>query len=388
MMSVQRPFLDYYASLGTSPVSQDVSDLARHLERRSALYRALGLPPRFFSLADVLEFGPGLGHNAIHVAEQSPRRHVLVDGSATGLAGLRRTLERHFGSTERFEIVESLAEEYRAERRFDVVLAENMIPLQREPIAFCRQIASHVREGGVLVVTCSEPVSYMGEALRRMVATRIAPVGLPLDERVALVRELFAEHMAQLPGASRPAEDWIKDNVTHPLIGKFFTIADAIESVGAEFDFYGSSPQFVTDWRWYKSLYGENRRFNERACDQYRANVLNLMDWRIVVPPQPPELGAWLQDRCERLWLSLRANEDAGRAPDDAAFAVACEEIAARIEGLAPPTGASLRELAAYLRAPKGADPREYLVQFAGFFGRTQYVSFVRRAQAAPEVRP
>ena len=54
-MNLSRPFLDYYASLGTSPVSQDLGDLQRHLERRTALYHLLGIPPRFFTLASGID---------------------------------------------------------------------------------------------------------------------------------------------------------------------------------------------------------------------------------------------------------------------------------------------------------------------------------------------
>jgi SAM-dependent methyltransferase len=377
---VQRAFLDYYAALGRSPVSQDITDLQRHLERRTSLYRSLGIPPRFFGLAEVLEFGPGLGHNAVHVAMLQPRRHVLVDASTSGLEGLRATLRSQFGDLDRFEIVEALAQEYRDDRTFDIVLAENMIPMQRDPIPFCRAIASHVKPGGVLVVTCMDAVSFMGETLRRVIALKLAPPSLSVEERVARLRDLFGSHLAQLPGVSRPADDWIKDNVTHPLFGDFFSIGDAIEAVGDEFDYYGGSPQFETDWRWYKQLHGDNRRFNDLALEAYRANVVNLMDWRILVSPQSPELGERLLRSCGRLWRDLREVEEGKRSFEGDAFARICDEIAAEIAAVAHRTAASVREVGRFLGSETNARPEEQLAEFASYFGRgTQYVSFIRR---------
>ena len=85
-MTVFRPFLDYYGANAISPVNQDLSDLALHLERRESLYLALGIVPAFVAGRSVIEFGPGSGHNAIYTSSLRPRRYVLVDANAVGLA--------------------------------------------------------------------------------------------------------------------------------------------------------------------------------------------------------------------------------------------------------------------------------------------------------------
>lgn len=379
--SAERPFLDYYATLGGAPVSQNIADRQRHQQRRDALYRLLGLPPRFFGLAQVLEFGPGLGHNAVAVAAHGPQRHVLVEGSSAGIPRLQATLREHCADVERFEIVEALVEEFHSESPFDIVLAENLIPMQRDPRAFCRAIAAHVRLGGVLVVTCMTASSTLGETLRRIVALKIAPPPLPLAERVARLRPLFADHLAQLPGVSRPVDDWIKDNITHPLVGAFFSIEDAIEAVGDEFDAYGSSPSFTSDWRWYKQTYGDARRYNERLRDAYRANIANFMDWRVVGAPHDPETGARLEARCAELFDVLRRMEEEPQCVDLAALAARCESVADELGALVPSGAQSLREVAALLRADAGAPPEPFLNVLRGYFGRgVQYLSFIRRA--------
>jgi len=81
----ERPFIDFYRRHGISPVSQNISNLKKHLERRKALYRHLGIPPTLVKDRTVIEFGPGNGHNAIYTTSLNPSRYVLVDGNPTGL---------------------------------------------------------------------------------------------------------------------------------------------------------------------------------------------------------------------------------------------------------------------------------------------------------------
>jgi hypothetical protein len=255
-----------------------------------------------------------------------------------------------------------------------------MIMMQHDPAAFARKIGSHVRSGGVLVVTCTDSASYMGETLRRAIALRLAPTTLSVGERVDRLRALFASHLATLSGVSRPVEDWIEDNSTHPLSGSFFSIGDAIAALGGDFDVYGGSPQFLTDWRWYKQLWGDHRRFNERGLDAYRRNVLNLLDYREIVEPQPPEFGAGLLERCDALWTSVRAMED-GRRPFDArALAESVDAAGGWVSAAAPRAAAAFRETAAFLREPDESRAIAGFHELTSFFGRgAQYLSFVRR---------
>ena len=84
-------FVGFYESNNISPVSQDISDLNRHFQRRESLFRSLGLVPTFVRGIKVLEFGPGSGHNALYTASLSPEQYELVDGN---LKGAQETRER------------------------------------------------------------------------------------------------------------------------------------------------------------------------------------------------------------------------------------------------------------------------------------------------------
>ena len=69
--------LGFYLEHGISPVSQDISNLSTHLERRSSLYRYLGLPSGYFAGKKVLEVGPASGHNSLYVASRNPDKFDL-----------------------------------------------------------------------------------------------------------------------------------------------------------------------------------------------------------------------------------------------------------------------------------------------------------------------
>lgn len=372
-----RAFIDYYRALDISPVQQDLSDLGRHFRRRDSLYRFLGIPALAIRGARIAEFGPGSGHNALHTAQLGPARYLLVDGNPRGVSEMRRLFAQH-GLRAPIEIVESLIEDFATEERFDVVLAEGLIPLQQEPARFARHIASFVASGGILVITCIDAASAMADFGRRLAARRLAPPTLPVPERVARLSETFAPHLATLAGMSRPVGDWVYDNVIHPFTGRLFSIGDAIAVLGDGFDVYGSSPRFVVDWRWYKQVAQGDRGFNRLALEAYHANVVNLLDYRITLAPQAPELGAAILSHCQELYGLMQRIELGSDESAMTGVLATLERLGKCVALISPPTAQALASLRSFLAAPS-VDPAR-LDGFASHFGRgMQYLSFLRR---------
>ena len=373
----ERPFVDYYRNADISPVHQDISNLALHFERRASLYRTLGILPRVVQNADIAEFGPGSGHNALYTASLKPHSYTLIDANPRGLRESRELLAQHHPALP-VTFVESLVEDYRAPGRYDVVIAEGLIPGQHDPGAFARHIGETVKPGGVLLVTTISPVSFTGDLLRKLIAHRVAPLSLPLMDRVAILRGVLGPHLATLRGMSRPVDDYILDNITHPFSGKMFSIADAIDGLGGDFEFYGSSPDFAQDWRWYKTLVGEGREFNRHARAQYYGAVLNFLDYRFTFDRHEPEFGERIEELCQALYAATQAL-DFGEQVGRTAMLDGVEELAAHVEARAPETARALREVLGYLRQPAGGPPPQ-LGDFETYFGRgMQYVAFTRK---------
>jgi SAM-dependent methyltransferase len=376
-VTVKRAFVDYYRERDISPVHQDISDRERHFGRRSSLYRYLGIPPLYVEGAHVLEFGPGSGDNALHTASLGPERYVLVDGNPRGVTETRAKLATTALPEGVVEVVASYVEDFKVVERFDLVVAEGLIPFQNEPVGFARHIASFVRPGGMLVVTCADSASAIGEIGRRLLANRIAPPSLPYAERRAQLSPVFASHLATLEGMSRSVDDWVDDNIAQPLTGKLYSMADAIESLAGDgFVVTGSSPQFLTDWRWYKRVYGSERNFNERAVESYYENVVNFLDYRETLDAHDAGIGRRIRTACDALYEAMHA-DDAGDAAGLPAAIAHLNEIAQLVEPIAASTAASLHALAVAL-AGDAATARATNA-FSAHFGRgQQYLSFTR----------
>ena len=374
-----RPFVDFYRDNAISPVHQDILDMAPHFERRNSLYQTMGIPSLFIGGRDVIEFGPGSGHNALHTASLNPRSYTLVDGNPFGLGEAKKLLAEHMPAAN-VQYVESMIEDYTGEPA-DFVICEGTLPFQRDPAALTRRVASFARRGGLVMITTIDDVSYLSESLRKLACECIASPALPLSERLDILRPLLATHMATLAGMTRPLDDWIWDNILQPLARGTFSIPTAIAALGDEFDFYGASPSFVADWRWYKEMHGANKRFDERAIHAYRRSVINFLDCRVdPLGPMPPGLGDDIVEVCGVV-VDIVLGQAAEETPLVRAQRVVAPLLRLRdlIEPVSTITVAALDEAIAMFSTgnfERFAMPNA----FQSFFGRAQqHVTFVRR---------
>ena len=376
-----RPYLDFYRANAISPVRQDISELKKHFDRREALYRHLRISPGLLKGHSVIEFGPGSGHNAIYTSSLEPKHYVLVDGNEVGLKDVKKTLEAHRGGTTHYEVHASLIEEYDSNQRYDLVLCEGVVPFQIQPKEFARHVAKFVKPGGLLVITTIDGVSFLGEATRRLIASSLIEFEAPAQERLKVLRPVFAPHLATLPGMSRSVDDWIYDNILIPYGGHLFSIEDAITALDDLFDAYGVSPSFFTDWRWYKNVHGESRDYNRRAVDQYIQNVATLIDYRVEIPPMPRNVGRRILSLAEKTFYTMSKAENSNSTKPYPQIANWLRDIATLVGDESKITAASLAEVADFIERPARASRLPSFRNFKSFFGRgQQYLSFIRRA--------
>lgn len=375
-MSRARPLVDYYTAQNISPVAQDVTR-ETHFQQRESLYRSLGIPPLYVRGRRLVEVGPGSGHHAMYTASLGPSRYVLVDGNPRGISDCRE----RFASTDFVDVVQSFVEDYEPGEPFDLVLAEGIVTFQYDPAAFTRTIARWTRANGILVITTADAASFMGDIGRRLLADRIAPPAIPIAQRLEMLRPVFAPQLAMLDGMSRPVDDWLYDNVLQPMLGKTFGIDEAIAALDCAFDIYGSSPEFVLDWRWYKKLAGEDRAFNARALEAYYANILNFLDYRVTLPAHDAKYGRSLLSASNQIYLQMQKIESGDGAVTVSTAVPYLQTLCDLVGDHSPRTSAALRELVAFLVSDAPGDPNAHLGEFATYFGRgQQYLSFIRRA--------
>jgi ubiquinone/menaquinone biosynthesis C-methylase UbiE len=369
-----RPFVDFYTERKVIPTRQDVSDLARHFCRREALYRHLGIPKVLLTGASVIEFGPGSGHNALFTASARPGRYVLVDATPASLEATRSQFATGYAGQD-IQVVESDILTFRTDERFDLVLCEGVIPTQNDPAHFLRHIASFARPGGLVVMTCMDAISVLPEILRRYLARKEIHGIENFDRQVEVLVKFFQEDLTSLVGMSRHHEDWVVDQMLHPWSGPLFSVQDALGAIGESYEFYGASPQFMTDWRWHKSIQERPFGFNHVAEQAYFSCAHNFLDHRYVNPPREAGLNRALSDVCAQIYAREFAAEKQQRDYSDAELGSDLQQLLTALHGCHPVTREALTDFLQYLES---GDPRE-LKSFRQLWGRgQQYLSFIR----------
>jgi len=375
-MNQDQAFLTFYQEHNISPVSQDISDTKKHFYRRDSLFRLLGIPPLLVNGLSVIEFGPGSGHNAVFTASLSPSKYVLVDGNTLGLTQTKEKLDQL--SFRNYQIVNSLFLDYVSDERFNLVWAENCIPHQSEPITVLRYLSGFTQSSGIFVTTTCGSISYLSETIRRLLFNICITTSTSLQSSLDTLRPYLEPHLLNLKGMSRPVDDWIIDNILHPLEQRqLLTVPEVVEALCNDFDFYTSSPRFTTDWRWYKEIVGEDRQFNPTAVNAYYQSNINLIDYRYTFDLQSVAFGQDLEDSCAVTW-HLMAEIQQGDSTKWQPFFEQLLEISKMVEKISPNTALSIAEASQYLQ--DGAPLDRELKDFPKWWGRgTQYLSLIRK---------
>ena len=156
------------------------------------------------------------------------------------------------------------------------------------------------------------------------------------------------------------------------------SLQDAVRALDPQFEVYGSSPEFLTDWRWYKSI-PDDRRSNAMAVRLADQNIHNFLDYRFTYPPQSVEINHQIASLCEVIFTLMKKFEV---SYDN----LSLEDLHGNLMSLAEVVRKYSKETAASLEDFAGATQRYLLDQsfpelkeFVSFFGRgTQYLSFIR----------
>ncbi len=383
----QRSFLDYYQNERIIPVAQKIDDLKIHFARREALYRSCGIPSGWVAGKQVLEVGPGTGHNALFTYSLNPKRYVLLDGHSLSIEATDQNLRETFGS-HHAELVEADFVDYQSDEQFDLVLCEGTIPFQSEPNQFAQKLGCFVAPGGILLVTTVSASSFLSELLRRILGGMlIEEAGLKAastQEKLEVLLPFFANHLKHLKGMTRSHQDWILDNILFPYVGEVWSIRDAVESLSEDFVPYHASPNFITDWRWYKEIDLDHKAETQRVVRCYEEQLLNFLDYRAVYPVIPQAVGHEIEALCLAVYR-LSQNNFSHDWRKDNQLAIILEQIIELLSGLEG-TVSIQRSLLAMQQAllayqAQQADWQQSLRPFENWFGRgMSYLSFQKQA--------
>ena len=379
MTSIKRQnHLEYYRQHGIAPVSYDLSSMDAHLQRREALYNKLGILPFAFKNATVLEVAAGTGHNSLYLSQLKPSRLLLLEPNKTAIEHILAAYAGFELPHTSPEIVTQTLQEFEPDEPFDVVLCENWLGTPTQELALLDKLSQLVGSGGVLVVTTVAPIGFVPNLLRRFLVPYLVSADMDFETKSATLEQAFAPHLNTLGAMTRNARDWVQDNMLNPAyFGLCLSIPTVIERLGANFDAVGASPSFAEDWRWFKSLAGEDRNINGHILDEYWSKALNYMDHRQPTIPGDPDTAKRTERLAYEILAAVEAHEDAHIAhPANVQVAAAkVRELVLEFIGTLPAELPAVKALHEFLdlafgAAPVSVDAVSHMEHFNALFGR------------------
>ena len=375
--------LDFYRKNEISPVRQKIPDLDQHFERRASLYRQLGILPAYIRGRTVLEVGPGSGYNSLYTASLKPERLVLLEPNPQGVKDIHTLFDQYPALNKNVNVISEEIEKYHDDKTYDFVFCEGLLGASGvpDPGLLLKSLMKFVSPGGVLVITCIDEVAYLAELLRRVIVQMLTDEKDTLNEKVTKLLPVFTPHLTQLHGMTRRHDDWIIDNLINPAsCGQLFTFPDALVSLPAEFEFFASSPHFVSDWRWYKKIYGKEKEFTQRGLNQYWSNLHNFLDYRYTFPERDIAQNRELYRLCKSIRLAIQQYEKEKSKKNLTVIQKNLRECIHNIRDFSPETEKSLSDcLDLISHGDLKASHVAEMTHFAALFGRgQQYISLSR----------
>jgi predicted O-methyltransferase YrrM len=188
--------LDFYRKFGVSPVTQDTTNWQKHLQRREALYRFLGIPALFITGKRIVEVGPGSGQNSIYLASLQPLELVLVEPNVTGRVQIQKNYNEWPGRLAAPVVVSSTLQDFIGTRcDFDLAIAELWLGRSHEGNRMLQGLQDLVKPGGIIVATATPAIGLLATSLRVLLGLRLLKESMALAERVEKLLEAFGPHL-------------------------------------------------------------------------------------------------------------------------------------------------------------------------------------------------
>lgn len=268
-------YLDYYGNHDISPVRQDISNIDIHYRRREKLYRQCGIPVIAFKDKDVLEIGPGGGYNTLALFQWDIKHADLVEPNKKGREDMWKLFTEQGISVEKYHIYSCMIENYTTTKTYDIIIAEGFlyaVDNKREIINRCKSLmAKH----GIIVVTCSDHMCCFIELMKRLLGHIIVKDVDLYDDKVEYLVSFFAPQLSKLKGVSRSPREWVQDQILNPaFLNMDFSMSQAIDYFGDEYDILGTSPNIFTDYSWYKDIWFDYKDDYKKQFARKRASML------------------------------------------------------------------------------------------------------------------
>ena len=375
--------LEYYINEGISPVHYDLSDLNKHFQIRASLYRLLGVIPSFFKGKNILEVAPGSGHNSIYTATLLPRTYDLVEPNPNGCKDILNIFESLSIEHTKPNLFQESLDDFKSNTLYDIVITEGwpggFLDYEKSMLV---KLSSFVNPGGIMLITFFSPIGGMATYLRRLIGHRLILKKDQMKQKTAILKKAFSSHLDKLTSMTRSHKHWIQDSILNPYICEAHnTPRLCTEILDDKFEIYSSVPKLGADWRWYKSLHGNQRKFNENFLAEYDTISHCMIDYRMDIVKRSKEKNKELEKLCFDFAAIVKNNENLGHD----AYMKKVEPLLSKIISNIKPdlpqtTKKALHEVSTLLKKEVvEIDDVAKMSEFSGFFGREQcYLSITK----------
>ena len=249
---------EYYQQYGQLPTFAGFTDdaaLAEYARKRAILMDKLRVPIEVFRGAEIIEFGPDSGENALVFAGWGGYV-TLVEPNPAAWPKITAYFD-HFALADRLRTMhgESI-QDFRVERdgQYDVAVAEGFIYTVRPTRVWTDLFRRLLRPGGFALVSYQQRTGSFFEFLMKAVQARYR--GLTGASALESATRLFTVKWDSVPHTRR-FESWVMDVLENPYVRREFAY-DAgefyREMADAGLPVYGSWPEYTDGLRihWHK----------------------------------------------------------------------------------------------------------------------------------------
>lgn len=303
--------LEYYIKEGISPVHYNLTDINKHFQIRCSLYRLLGLVPSLIKGKDILEIAPGSGHNSIYTASLLPNTYDLVEPNPSGCKDIIKIFKNLSIKHTNPNLFEQPLDDFETTNLYDIVITEGWPGgfLEYDK-SMLKKMSSFVKVGGLLLISFFPPIGGLPTYLRRLLAYRLISDEKSIEEKTYTLKSAFSSHLKNLLSMGRSQEHWIQDSLLNPYICVAHNTPLLCEEIlDKNFKIYNSVPKFCNDWRWYKSLHGHQRNFNDHFISEYNSISHCMIDYKMNVSIREKEKNINLENLCFKFASVTKNNE-------------------------------------------------------------------------------
>jgi hypothetical protein len=313
-----------------------------------------------------------------------PRTYDLVEPNPIGCKDISKIFDNLSIQHTKPNLYQQSLDDFKSDKLYDIVITEGwpggFLDYDKSMLV---KLSSFVKPGGIMLITFFSPIGGMATYLRRLIGHRLISKKDQMKQRTAILKKAFSSHLDKLTSMSRSHEHWIQDSILNPYICVAHnTPRLCTEILDDKFEIYSSVPKLGADWRWYKSLHGNQRKFNESFLAEYDTISHCMIDYRMDSVKRSKEKNKELEKLCFDFAAIVKNNENLGHD----AYMKKVEPLLSKIISNIKPdlprtTKKALHEVSTLLKKKVvEIDDVAKMTEFSCFFGREQcYLSITKK---------